>query len=184
MVYYSFTFTIPAPKKVYYAGRRRAYGSMNQLAQSKFLNNLMTQIIHSEDFEFIDWIFEAHTDGRLHLHGYCHIVKETSNPEFYIKRLQHDFYSYNMIVGLTSFKNYDKLCDVQETRTNINYWLEYINKNQDTIIFKSPQRTEQDNQMSLDKGVCKIEERIINTDNDDYYDTYRFGVSNKFTVEI
>lgn len=139
---FSFTLTIPASKKVYYSGKRRRYASMNHKAQYTFLNALMLKIIFSAHFDMIDWVFEEHEDGRLHIHGYaivCEEFKHLAPVEFLVNL----FYTHNSIVGITSTEVIKRLSNIQKTQVDIKYWLEYMEKNQDKIKFYSPYRQEE-----------------------------------------
>jgi len=181
---FSFTFTIPANKKVYYAGKRRRYGSMLQKCQHKLINDLFVKIIWHNHFEFIDYVFEAHEDGRLHVHGIAIVADDFINI-LPIYSLRDFFYQHNSIIGIAP-SVYDRLSRIEETRTDINCWLRYIEKHQNDIIYKSNYRAEQEDAAKLDNGVrpVLIEFRPISPP-PEYYDTYRFtGENKKFFVEI
>lgn len=184
--YFSFTFCIPPPKKVYYAGRRRAYGSMNQQAQYKFLCDLMTKSIYMSHFEEIDYVFEAHQDGRLHIHGYVKVEEAYMNIQP-VYLLRDNFYSINNIVNIAP-KVYMGISNIQQTYFYIGFWEQYIEKHQQDIIYKSPYRIEKENAAELDvsNNVVRIEHRPI-TPPPEYYDTYRFKGkenNNNFIVEF
>lgn len=153
---FSFTLTIPPSKKVYYGGKRRAYGSMNQKAQYTFLNNLLLKVIHSSHFEEIDWVFEEHEDRRLHIHGYA-IVKPEYVPLSPVSFLVSSFYMTNQIIGITSNEVIKRLSNIQETEKNINFWLRYMEKNQHKIKFYSPLREERIETGKYELPYIKIE---------------------------
>lgn len=178
---FSFTFTIPMEKLVYYAGRRRKYGSLSNKQQHTFLCDLMTKCIWVEHYSYIDYVFEYHANNTLHLHGYA-IVKEdyiNFNPVYLLRA---SFYEHNQIVGIKP-SVYERLSDIQQTKANKQYWFDYINKHQDEIVFKSHFTQEQEHKKQLDNGV-KIERRE-EPPSEDYYDKYRFtGGRNNFILEI
>ncbi len=179
--YYSFTFTIPGVKKVYYSGRKRAFGSMNLKAQHTFLNDLMTKIIWNDSFKFIDWVYEKHEDERLHIHGF--VCVDEFLAEAPIRKLQRDFYQHKNIVNMAE-TSYMRLSHVEKTYKDVKYWKKYIDKHQDEIIYHSPTYVQFMLFQNLDKGVIIERPPLIDTSADDYYDTYRFGTQNKFTVEM
>ncbi len=141
---YSFTLTIPIDKKVYYCGKRRRYGSMMQSQQHKFLCELIKKVINPEHFKYFNYIFEEHENDiiteknknkRLHIHGFM-IVNKEFNKILPVNKFVQLFYEQEQIIGLEQ-NVYDKLSNIQKTYDNINYWINYINKNQNTIIYKS-----------------------------------------------
>lgn len=178
---FSFTFTIPIEKMVYYAGRRRKYGSLTNKQQHKFLCDLMTKIIWSEHYSMIDYVFERHQNESLHIHGYAIIKEEYANlMPVYI--LRASFYEHNQIVGIKS-SVYERLSDIQQTYANRQIWFDYMAKNQKDIIFKSHYAQAVEDKKNIDGGVV-IETRSTSPP-PEYYDTYRFtGERNKFFVEI
>lgn len=160
---YSFTFTIPKNKKVYYNGRRRRYSQMSLSSQASFINALMIKIIWQEHYTFIDWVFERHEPsegdklGRLHIHGYALVKKEYDNIQP-VNSLAYNFYTHNGIVGIAS-SVYPRLINIQKTHTDINYWYEYINKNYflEENKFFSPYASQKFLINSLDNPFCKIQ---------------------------
>lgn len=141
---YSFTLTIPGTKKVYYCGKRRRYGTLNQSQQHKFLCELIKKVIKSEHFKYFNYIFEEHENDiiteknknkRLHVHGFM-VVNKEFNKILPVEKFVQSFYEQEKIIGLEQ-NVYDKLSNIQKTYDNINYWINYINKNQNTIIYKS-----------------------------------------------
>lgn len=179
---YSFTFTIPYSKKVYFNGKRRTFGAMTQDYQHKFLCHHMTNIIFSQYYKYIDYIFEEHEDKRLHIHGYA--VIETPDSLSIIKELVHNFYTLNRAVGIAP-SVYPRLSNLQQTITDISHWEAYINKNQDTMKFLSPMRQQEKEVEQLDiKPIVKIEHRP-STPPSEYYATYAFGKQKQnFLVEL
>ena len=107
---FSFTFTIPAFKKVYYDKKRRPYGSLSPKQQYVLLENIMCNIINPLHFEFIDWVYEKHEDGRLHIHGYVITTPENDDKIFI---LRDSFYSYNQKINL-KMSSYLKISDIQK----------------------------------------------------------------------
>lgn len=183
---YSFTFTIPPEKKVYYAGRKRTFKTLSQQQQYTLFCDLMTKVIWWDNFSYLDYVFEEHEDKRLHLHGYA-IVKPECLNKTPVQSLRHEFYSHAQIIGM-AMSNYIMCSDIQQTYCDLSFWLNYIDKHQDKIKFKSKYTQGVEDKKSLDNGVlaakssavCQIETRP-----DNYYDTYRFkGQINKFLVEI
>lgn len=178
---YSFTLTIPPEKRVYYCGKRRKYGSLSNKQQWHFLCELMMKCIWQSHFSFIDYVFEQHNDGRLHIHGYGIPHKMYENFGV-VERLVDNFYTLNQIVGIKR-SVYVRLSKVEQTLVDKSYWLDYINKHQHEIIFRSHYEEELAHKKSLDNGVV-IETRSISPP-PEYYDKYRFtGEINKFFVEI
>lgn len=166
---FSFTFTIPPFKKVYWKSKRRKYGSLSNNQQYFFLEDIMIKIINPLNFYYIDWIYEKHEDGRLHIHGFVILDDEKENE---IYKLRDTFYSYNERINI-KICSYLKLSDIQETRVDINYWLEYINKHQNEIIYKNGYRQMNEDINNLEYGIVKIKGRYKRPEG--YYDTYRFG---------
>lgn len=178
---FSFTFTIPIEKLVYYAGRRRKFGSMSNKQQHVFMCDLMTKVTWIEHYSFIDYVFEKHQNGSLHIHGYA-IVKEEYSHLNPVLILRASFYEHNQIVGIKP-SVYERLSNIQQTYANSQYWFDYMNKNQDEIIYKSHYNQAIEDRKNLDNGV-KIEHRTPSPP-PEYYDKYRFtGGKNNFTVEI
>lgn len=157
---YGFTFTIPANKKVYYDGRRRKFSQMALSSQSIFINQLMTKIIWQEHFSFIDWVFERHEPskddklGRLHIHGYA-LVKKEYDHLCPLNLLANSFYTHNGIIGIAS-SIYPRLCNIQRTYSDLNYWYEYINKKQGEINYHSPYNSQKFLINSIDPPLVSI----------------------------
>lgn len=184
--FYSFTFTIPPQKKVYYGGKRRIYSSMNHKAQSNFLNDLIIKTLPSSKFLFYEWVFEEHKEeqmkGNLHIHGFCSTSIE--DAEAPIREFQRLFYTHNQIIGL---KLYHKLSDIQKTLTNISHWKSYMAKHQDEMLYKMPLLQQNEDINHLDNGIIKVEHNPntpISEYPDDYWKTYRFKGHNKFMVDL
>lgn len=188
LISYSFTFTIPAFKKVYWNGKRRAYGSLSPSQQFHFLEDIMTKIINPLYYKFIDWIYEKHEDGRLHIHGFVKCDEEHDDKIFL---LRDTFYSYNEKINI-KMSSYLKISDIQRTYADINYWLEYMNKNQNDIIFKNGYTQQQELISALDAGIVKINHNKRYKRPEGYWLKYRFGenhpdeyeTDNSFEVEI
>lgn len=172
---FSFTFTIPSFKKVYWRSKRKSYFTLSPNQQYHFLEDLMMKIINPVNFCYIDWVYEKHEDGRLHIHGYV-ITTPSNDDKVYL--LRDSFYSYNKKVNI-KMSSYLKISDIQQTYLSIDHWLSYIQKHQNDIAFKNGYINEKDLTKALDNGVVNIQ-----TIPEDYYDTYRFGQTRKFTVEI
>lgn len=189
---YSFTFTIPANKKVYYASRKRKYGSLTQKQQHKMLCDLMTKIIWWEHFDFLDYVFEEHQDKRLHIHGFA-VVKHQYINIHPVYLLRDAFYSHGQIIKIAQSR-YLQLSDIQLTKVHLNFWIKYINKHQDEILFRSHFSQSQIDSENLDiraatgnMASCQIETRL-----DDIYTeqnkVYRFKPNkpknDKFEIEF
>lgn len=168
---YSFTFTIPACKKVYWNGRKRTYGGLSPSQQFHFLEDLMGSIIYFNRVFFIDWVYEKHEDGRLHIHGFVNL-EDDYDSEIYL--LRDRFYSYNHKVGIIQ-KSYLKISDIQETLTNINYWTDYMAKNQHNIIYKNGYNQQLDYINAVDAGIVKIIDNKKYRRPEGYWETYRIG---------
>ncbi len=177
---FSFTFTIPAFKKVYFMGKRRPYGRLSPKQQHSLIENLFIKILRSNEYSFIDWVYEFHEDKRLHIHGY--IITPSDSKVDYVYTLRDDFYSYNSIIGI-KMSSYLKLSDIQQTRENLDFWRSYMAKNQDKIIFKSGFVIQQEYVNNLDEGIIKIEENITPPEID--YTEYAFrGIRHKTCYEV
>lgn len=182
---FSFTFTIPPFKKVYWDKKKRPYANLSFSQQYHLLEGLMFKIINPLKYLYIDWVYEQHKeDKRLHMHGFC-ITTDENSDQIYL--LRDAFYSVNQIIGI-KMSNYLKISDIQKTYSDLNYWLEYINKHQDTIIFKNGYRQQNDLTESLDHGVCKhsFNNDYIKLPNwcDEPETEYKFKGKNKFIIEI
>lgn len=180
---FSFTFTIPPFKKVYWNTKRRQYANLSMSQQYHFLEDIMMKIIHPLRYNHIDWVYEQHEDKRLHIHGYC-ILEEPYFEEVYL--LRDSFYSLNQKIGI-KMSSYLKLSDIQETRADLNYWIEYINKHQDNIMFKNGYTQQKELTQSLDCGVVSSiysNVKLPNWCDEPDNDKYRFKGKNKFIVEI
>lgn len=180
---YSFTLTIPPKKKVYYAGKRRAYGTMNHQAQSKFLNDHLIKVIWSQHFDFIDWVFEEHEPTSLlkglHIHGLVIV-----NPEFLnlcpVNKLVYDFYNERQVIGIKSLKVINTLSNVQKTIHDITYWEQYMMKNQDKIKFYSPYRSQELIVKQLENGIVNIQYNYscLDTHPKEWYDYIQNDLGN------
>jgi len=172
---YSFTFTIPAFKKVYYNAKRRVYSSLSPKQQFVLFEEIMMKIINPLNYEFIDWVYEKHEDGRLHLHGFCLVQKEHSEEVF---KLRDAFYTYNQKIGI-KMSSYLKISDIQETRIHIKYWNDYIMKHQDDIVFKNGYTQQKDLTEALDQGIVK------SIDTYEYqYDNNKYRFKGKLIVDF
>lgn len=190
MPQFSFTLTIPSFKKVYYDGCSIAYGLLPQKKQHLFLENLLLKVMRPLKYDFIDYVFEEHEDGRLHIHGYC-----TNCQHEDVVLLVHDFYTYNRIIGM-SIKSYKKVSNIQQSSyDNISPWLYYIEKHQDKILYRSRYRQEKIDSCQLDgRPIVFIEknDRACNTSEFEDYNTFNNSYdfkgkdtkNNKFTIEI
>lgn len=167
---YSFTFTIPSFKVVYYNGQKIPYGKLSQENQYKFIEDIIQMNIGK--FDEIEWVYEEHEDKRLHVHGYIQ-----NTHEELVKDFVNNFYTYNSRIGL-SFRSYSKLSVYEKTRHSLDSWLRYIQKHQAEIKFLSKRRQDEKDSADLDYSgnAVKIETN--------YYDTYRFKGKNNFLVEI
>lgn len=188
--WFSFTLTIPPLKKVYFNKRNRTFKDLIPSHQHKFMEDLLVKVIKPLNFSFIDWIYEFHEEGamkgNLHIHGYCQ-CQNISNVEELVK----DFYTFNRIIGL-SMKSYNKVSNIQQTLVSKKYWLEYIEKNQDKIIFRSRYRQQIMDTCNLDGKPCVfIEQNDTASNHSDLgdYNTFQrsydfVGKNNKFTIDI
>lgn len=158
----SFTFTIPSFKKVYYDKKRRPYGNLTNRQQFVFLEDIFAKCICPTDYEYIDWVYEHHEDKRLHIHGFV-IVLHSNIDKIYV--LRDSFYTYNQKINM-SYSSYLKVSDIQQTFYNISFWIDYIDKHQDTVVFKNGYTQQKELTESLDRGVIKS---IEASDNDNKY---------------
>lgn len=173
---YSFTLTIPANKLVYYSGKRRRYGKLTLKQQWGFLCGLMMKCVWISHYTFIDYVFEKHQDERLHIHGYAIPSKIFENLGV-VEKMIDDFYTLNQIVGIKQ-SVYMRLSDIQQTFKSEDFWYDYMNKNQDNIIFKNHYTSNLEETKKLDDGVV-IETQPIDNN------IYRFeGIPHKFLLEI
>lgn len=153
MPQFSFTLTIPTFKKVYYQSNRIAYGKLPQSHQYNFLESHLTKLIRPLNFKFIDWIYEEHNeiDNRLHIHGYA-----TGCDIQHVEELVYDFYNHSRVIGM-SISSYKKISDIQESQYDtLNPWLNYIDKHQSEIIYRSKYRQELIDNNNLDFGLEPI----------------------------
>lgn len=187
---YSFTFTIPAFKNVYYKARRIPFGKLKHSEQYDFLENHLAKI---NMFDKIKWVYEHHEENdpgrRLHIHGF---VKDALYDE--MEEFRRRF--YHTPVGI-AFRKYIKISDIQLTIYDIKYFDDYMLKNQDKIAYFMKA---EDDKKSFDAiegkkyTPIKIESNIdprylidLNKHIEDTYidDEYKFGLNrNKFLVEI
>lgn len=157
---FSFTFTIPAFKKIWYNGKSQQYGKMTQDKQYNFLENLLQKIISVDDK--ILWIYEEHEDSRLHIHGYIY------NTHFdYMAQIRDKFYSHHSI-GIAVSK-YVKISDIQQTSYHPKFFVDYMNKHQDKIKFYQSNIQQIKNCNDLDGKSTKFDEYLIKTNDDKYY---------------
>lgn len=184
---YSFTFTIPAFKNVYHSKKRCKYGQLTNKQQFTLIERVMYKNVSSSSD--VRWIYEKHDDERLHLHGYW---KNTYREE--VEDLRNKFYQ-DYSININSYVKYEKISDIQETKTVINYWEKYMEKNQDKIIYKCGFIHQKEITDDLNKGIIKIECNIpqdyLNTldqhlENELLEDEYKFGKTklNKYIIEI
>lgn len=171
---YSFTFTIPTFKNVYYKGNRRRFGNMTQEQQFDFLESHLHKI---NSFAEIKWVYEEHEDFRLHIHGYvCNTAKEPMN-EF-----RHKFYSYP--ISMTE-KSYLKISDIQRTTNHISYFVDYMSKHQDKIKFymrdinrEKPQPITKTVRIQTNISPAYFNSLSTHLEDVDSGDTYPFGKKN------
>lgn len=123
---YSFTFTIPKNKTVYHRGSRQIFSQMCQEQQYKFMERQMHKVKKSSMKTY--WVYEEHEDGRLHIHGFI-------LDEYYeiIEEFRRNFYRFPIQI---SPKVYFRLSDIQETKFDIHYFIDYMLKNQHKIKYK------------------------------------------------
>lgn len=184
---YSFTFTIPAFKKVYYKSRYRVYSKMNQLEQYHFLEK---QLHRYNIFKMIKWVYEEHEDKRLHVHGY--ILNTQLNR---VEEFRNNFYTFPINIQRKSYDMFSLIKFIFDERG----WVDYCNKHQREIIYRMGVDQDIKNGCNLDSKeyYLKIEERedispqYFNSiergsidDSDMGPSGYLFGKLNKFTIEI
>lgn len=157
---FCFTFTIPAFKKIWYSGRKRAYASLSRDLQYKFLEDCMARSTMSDDK--ILYVYECHEDGRLHIHG---MVFKTSFD--YVALIRDKFYSHHSI-GLAVSK-YVKISDIQQTYYDSRFFIDYMNKNQDKIEFYQGNLQQIKNCNDLDGKSTKFDDMLIKSVDDKYY---------------
>jgi len=180
---YSFTFTVPSFKKVFYKGKYHAYGSLPQCHQYALLENVLQD---SSNFNCIKWVYEEHADKRLHIHGFINIAFEEQVDLF------RDFFYRDYRIKI-SRKSYLKISDVQETYKDIQFFIDYMNKYQGEIVYFQSIDEHKKLYKSLDglKHIVKIEYNVdlpppdlIQESSNLPYENYLFGKLNKFIVEI
>lgn len=184
---YSFTFTIPKNKTVYYKNKRMTYSIMSQDAQYNFLENHMQKIKKGNMSCY--WVYEEHEDKRLHIHGF--ILNEYIE---YIEQFRRDFYSWPIQI---SPKVYFRLSNIQETILDIHYFIDYMVKNENKIKYKmsSFQAFEEMHKLDGTKPNFKIfiETNNFHIDNGGKdtqcpqlpYENYLFGkIKNKFIINF
>lgn len=158
---FSFTFTIPSKKVIWYKGHRMTFGKMKQEQQYDFLENRLQKI--NRFYKDIKWVYEEHQDGRLHIHGF---IKNAYFEE--VELFRTDFYKHPISITPSV---YFRLSNIQETLYNSGYFTEYMQKNQNNIKYfmRSIQDKIDTHNLDDDKPV-KIE--------------YLFGKIKKHIIEI
>lgn len=141
---FSFTLTIPAHKMVTYYAKRIKYCYLTNKQQYILLEDVLAKLFFHDDE--VNWVYERHSDGRLHIHGF---VKNTYYDYLYqnIKKFYSD---YRINIGPRTF---NKIMDIQETYNDLNYWHNYIQKHQHEIVYKSRFLDEQANIQAIENGV-------------------------------
>lgn len=186
---FSFTFTIPSFKNVYYKGNNIPYGKLTNCQQYDFLE----KILHKHNkFDNIKWIYENHgeNDNRLHIHGF---IKDAFEDMVY--QFRNDFYSHPIKVA---YKSFVKFSDIQKTKLDICFFEKYMEKNQDKIKYFMGEDEDKKKSDELDGKVNKPVFIEVNNTSPQYInslsehlesenlgDEYRFGKKDKkFIVEI
>lgn len=179
---FSFTFTIPGFKNVYYQGNRRPYGKLTQERQYDFLEN---HLQHINKFPDIKWVYEEHEDTRLHIHGW---VKNTCGEE--MDDFRHRFYSHP--VAMTQ-KSYEKISNIQKTLFLLDYFDVYMKKNQHKIKYFMRVIENERIRKAMDEGVYiepNISAQYVNSleqhlESEMLGNEYNFGKKhNKFIIEL
>lgn len=171
---YSFTFTIPDFKNVYY-GIKVPYGKLTNEKQYDFLENHLQNI---NKFDSIQWIYENNTinNSNLHIHGF---VIDTSAEEMEDFRMR--FYDHPIKM---TYKSCLKISDIQRTTLDIMYFQNYCNKHQHTIKYfmrviedkKHSQALDNHIKIDVNQGIL-MGPKTTNT-------SYDFGKRAKFILEI
>lgn len=182
---YSVTITIPSVKKVWYKGQYHYYGKLTQESQYDMLEKILQKY---NTFPQIKWVYETHEDQRLHAHMW--ILNEY---EEIVKDFRHKIYSDHAINIRPG--SYLKISDIQRTLVSINYFNEYMQKHQANIKYfmSSDEAFRRKCVIDDDTFHLYIESNIpaeyvnslVKGQETEYLpDTYPFGKSNKFIVEI
>lgn len=183
---YSFTFTIPSTKNVYWQKVYRPYGKMPQFMQYDFLENHLQRI---NKFHEIYWVYEEHleTDLRLHIHGW---IIDTNEEE--VKDFIDRFYKYPVMI---CYNTYYRISNYQKTIFTIDYFKEYCAKYQNKIKYYMSVIEDKKHSANLDGKKFKL---TIDTNLDAHYfnslernqenrdmgDDYLFGKNKKFLIEF
>ena len=115
---FSFTFTIPSTKNVWYKGHRIPFGKMTQQQQYDFLENRLQKI--NTFYKNIQWVYEEHEDKRLHVHGF---IKSAYFEE--VEQFRTEFYKHPISI---TYSVYSRLSNIQETLYNSGYFTDYMQK--------------------------------------------------------
>lgn len=182
---FSFTITIPGQKQVNYWGKRIKYAYLTNKQQYLLIEHLMTKIFDDDDK--VDWVFERHEDGRLHLHGYI----MDSFFEYIFDRINTFYKDYRINIGTRKML---LICDIQKTHCNIKYWEDYIEKHQHEIIYKSRFRQQQEDIKALEDGApiqTQTTPKVFRYDDNGLpiIESYPFGIvkiapKRKYIVEL
>lgn len=138
---FSFSFTIPHFKNVYYSTSHIQYGKLTNAQQYELLEPLMAKYFVGPKYH---WCYEKHADGRLHIHGIA--INQFEDEIEELRRLFYSSYQINIRQG-----SYIKLSDIQKTRIDIKYFINYMMKDQMNIIYHMKSYDQQ----KIDHGLNK-----------------------------
>lgn len=186
---YSFTLTITDTKTVYWKGKRRHYGELSNDDQYQLLEKQMIKI---NKFKDIMWVYETHEPtakypARLHIHGF---VRNTNYDE--MNSFVMDFYDKPIHLA---YGGIIKCSNIQKTLVDIDYFIDYIKKEQSTIKYYMSNLQEKKESAALDGKKFKVEiktnitPQYLNSleehlENRNLGDEYLFGKNKTFFVEI
>jgi len=179
---FSFTYTIPDVKYIYFKERIQ-YGKLTNEQQYDFLENQLQKI---NKFKDIRWVYEQNTlhNTNLHIHGY---VIGTTHEE--MENFRHLFYSHPITI---TPKSYFKLSDIQKTTHEIEYFIRYCAKHQDTIKYYMRVLEDQKLFNSLDSKSFNIKIEVNGQREDTgrpqspiiTANSYDFGKNKKFILQL
>lgn len=188
---FSFTFTITCGKNVYFKGGMRQFDKLSFDEQYEFLEKQMirsySKYLNSDQ---ILWVYEIHKDKpRLHIHGFILDAYEAQVEEF-----RGEFYRHPIRYSYSTYKN---ISNIQKTYHSIQYFIDYMNKEQSDIKYHMSYIVDKKTHASLDghnyvhsieqnsnisnKYIHSLDEHL----NGQYVsEDYLFGKKNKFILDF